>query len=67
MLLSDFEKDNPQLVYPLRTLGEIMMAPILASIVLVLEATIALGILLAIPLAVGYGAFSMFQRREDRG
>ncbi|WP_462322069.1 hypothetical protein [Halochromatium sp.] len=43
------------------------MAPILASIVLVVEATIALGILLAIPLAVGYGAFSMLQRREDRG
>jgi hypothetical protein len=39
------------------------MAPILASIVLIVEAVIALGILLAIPVALGYGAFSALQHR----
>jgi|GEM_PF-2909082 len=40
------------------------MAPILASLILILEAAIALGILLAIPVALSYGAISAFQRRE---
>ncbi|MEA3640916.1 MAG: hypothetical protein VBE63_13355 [Lamprobacter sp.] len=43
------------------------MAPILASIFLILEATIALVILLAIPVTLGYGAFSALQHREHRG
>ena len=43
------------------------MAPILASILLIVEAVIALGMLLAIPAAIGYGAFFALQRRETRG
>lgn len=43
------------------------MAAILASIVLIVEAMIALGILLSIPVALGYGAFSALQRRQHRG
>lgn len=43
------------------------MAPILASIVLIVEAVIALGVLLVIPAALGYGAFSALQHRENRG
>jgi hypothetical protein len=43
------------------------MTAILASVLLVVEATIALGILLAIPIAVGYAALSVLQRREQRG
>lgn len=40
------------------------MAPILASLILIVEAAIALGILLAIPIALSYGAFSALQGRE---
>lgn len=49
------------------TPGDIDMGPILASILLIVEAVIALGMLLAIPVAIGYGAFSARQRRETRG
>jgi len=42
------------------------MSPILASIILVVEAVIALGILISIPAALGYGAYTALQRRSER-
>lgn len=43
------------------------MAPLLASMILIVEATIALGVLLAVPAALGYGAYAVVQRRSERG
>lgn len=41
------------------------MSPVIGSIVLIVEAVVALGILLAIPAAIGYGAFAFLQRRDQ--
>ena len=43
------------------------MSPVIASILLIVEAVIALGVLLSIPTALGYGALSALQRLERRG
>jgi hypothetical protein len=42
------------------------MSPVIASVILIVEAIIALGVLLAIPTALGYGALSALQRLERR-
>lgn len=41
------------------------MSPVIASIVLIVEAAIALGVLLSIPTVLGYGAFNALQRRDS--
>lgn len=42
------------------------MGPIIASVLLIVEAVIALGVLLSIPTALGYGALTALQRLDRR-
>lgn len=40
------------------------MSPVIASIILLVEALIALGVLLAAPVALGYGVYRVIQGRR---